>query len=100
MHQRMPLSQASPWVRTPGAGILRTIWPVSGSIRKSFPEAGTAIQYLPSTHFNPCAPEGVVTFPYRPAPGVSNDFRVLPVLASTLRVLSDLVEPSQRPPFP
>src|SRR5437773_9075915 len=86
-HQSDPLSQASPWVRTAGAGIERTISPVSGSIRKSFPDAGTAIQYLPSTHFNPCAPDGVVTLPYKPEPGVTHDFSVLPVFGSTFSVL-------------
>src|SRR6185295_2001612 len=89
-HQRNPRSQASPCVRTPGAGIDRTSSPVSGSIRKSFPEAGTAIQYLPSTHFRPCAPDTVdvgVIFPYLPDPGVTHDFNVLPVFASTFKVL-------------
>src|SRR6185436_16645229 len=85
-HQRKPWSQASPCVRTPGAGIDRTIAPVSGSIRNSFPEAGTAIQYFPSTHFRPCAPDGVVTFPYSPEPGVTHDFSVLPVFGSTFSV--------------
>src|SRR4030088_2305330 len=86
-HQRNPLSQASPCVRTPGAGIDRTVSPVSGSIRKSFPEAGTAIQYLSSAHFRPWAPDGVVTLPYRPDPGVTHEFKVLPVFASTFKVL-------------
>src|SRR6266851_7182988 len=89
-HQRNPLSHASPCVRTPGAGIDRTISPVSGSIRNSLPEAGTAIQYLPSTHFRPWAPDGVdlgVIFPYRPEPGVTHDFSVVPVLGSTFKVL-------------
>src|SRR5437667_12307704 len=75
-----------PCVRTPGAGIERTISPLSGSIRKSFPDAGTAIQYLPSTHFNPCAPDGVVTRPYNPDPGVTHDFSVLPVDGSTFNL--------------
>src|SRR5882762_3217340 len=88
-HQRKPLSQASPCVRTPGAGMDRTISPVSGSITKSFPEAGTAIQYLPSTHFTPWPPDTVdlgVIFPYIPAPGVTHDFSVLPVFGSTFSV--------------
>src|ERR1044072_198150 len=89
-HHRNPLSHARPCVRTPGAGIDRTTSPVSGSIRNSWPEAGPAIQYLPSTHFNPCAPDGVdvgVIFPYIPDPGVFHDFSVLPVFVSTFNVL-------------
>src|SRR5713226_7130871 len=88
-HQRSPLSHASPCVRTPGAGIDRTMSPVSGSIRKSFPEAGTAIQYLPSTHFRPWPPDTVdlgVIFPYKPDPGVTHDFSVLPSFGSTFSV--------------
>src|SRR5215831_19848172 len=85
-HHKKPLSHAMPCVRTPGAGIERTISPLSGSIRKSFPDAGTAIQYFPSTHFKPCAPDGVVTRPYNPAPGVDHDFSVLPVAGSTFSV--------------
>src|ERR1051325_1097739 len=46
--------------------MLRTPWPVSGSIRKSFSENGTAIQYLPSTHLTPCPPDGVAFGPGRP----------------------------------
>src|SRR6266545_3862254 len=108
-HQRKPLSHASPCVRTPGAGIDRTISPVSGSIRKSLPEAGTAIQYLPSTHFRPCAPDGVdrgVMLPYKPDPGVTHDFSVLPVFGSTFNVLGGVVgslifvEPIQSAPLP
>src|ERR1700704_899720 len=108
-HQRNPLSHARPCVRTPGAGIDRTISPVSGSIRKSFPEAGTAIQYLPSTHFRPWPPDGVdvaVIFPYRPDPGVAHDFKVLPVFASTFKVLGGtfgsviFVEVIQSAPLP
>src|ERR1700736_3795616 len=105
-HQRAPLSQASPCVRSPGAGIDRTVSPVSGSIRKSFPEAGTAIQYLLSTHFRPWAPDGVVNFPYRPDPGVPHDFRVWPVCASTFKVLGGsfgsaiFVEAIQSAPLP
>src|SRR6185369_14271172 len=105
-HQRKPLSHARPCVRTPGAGIERTISPLSGSIRNNFPDAGTAIQYLPSTHFRPCAPEGVVTFPYSPAPGVTQDFNVAPVFGSTFSVLGGtdgsfiLVDPSHNSPFP
>src|SRR3954447_10571529 len=85
-HQRKPRSQARPCVRTPGAGIDRTISPRSGSIRKSFPDAGTAIQYLSSTHLTPWPPDGVVTRPYRPDPGVTHDFNVLPLTASTFNV--------------
>src|SRR6266496_4136988 len=108
-HQRNPLSHASPCVRTPGAGIDRTMSPVSGSIRNSLPEAGTAIQYLPSTHFRPCAPDTVdcgVMFPYRPDPGVTHDFSVRPVLASTFKVLGGaagsviFVELIHRAPLP
>src|SRR5258706_7082102 len=108
-HQRNPLSHASPWVRTPGAGIDRTISPLSGSIRNSLPDAGTAIQYLPSTHFRPCAPDGVDVgeiFPYRPDPGVAHDFNVLPVFGSTFKVLGGVVgsaifvEPIQSAPLP
>src|SRR5206468_2835716 len=108
-HQRKPLSHASPCVRTPGAGTDRTTSPVSGSIRKSFPDAGTAIQYLASTHFRPCAPDGVelgVMFPYRPDPGVTHDFSVLPVFGSTFKVLGGIagsvifVEAIQSAPLP
>src|SRR5215813_2261923 len=105
-HQRNPLSQARPWVRTPGAGIERAISPLSGSIRNSLPDAGTAIQYLPSTHFNPCAPEGVVTRPYKPEPGVTHDFSVLPVFGSTFNVRGAsfgfviFVDAIQSAPFP
>src|SRR6478672_3907736 len=85
-HHRKPCCQARPCVRTPGAGIDRTIAPLSGSIRKSFPDAGTAIQYLSSTHFTPCPPDGVVTRPYNPEPGVTHDLRVLPLTGSTFSV--------------
>src|SRR5437762_1657193 len=88
-HQRKPLSHASPCVRTPGAGIDRTISPLSGSIRNSFPDAGTAIQYFPSTHFTPCPPETVdcgVILPYMPDPGVTHDFSVVPLFGSTFNV--------------
>src|SRR3954452_12005381 len=88
-HQRNPLSHARPWVRTPGAGIEWAISPVSGSIRNSRPDAGTAIQYLPSTHFSPCAPETVVVGvmrPYLPEPGVTQDFSVAPLFGSTFSV--------------
>src|SRR6266571_1949797 len=87
--------------------MLRTIWPVSGSIRYSFPEAGTAIQYLPSTHFKPWAPEGVALglLPQTPDPGVTHTASVLPVFGSTLRVFGGVpsavfVEPIQRAPLP
>src|SRR5262249_62395332 len=89
-HQRNPWSHARPCVRTPGAEIERRISPVSGSIRNSLPDAGTAIQYLPSTHFRPCAPDTVVCGvmrPYLPEPGVTQDFRVLPLTGSTFNVL-------------
>src|SRR5262245_25243328 len=105
-HHRDPLSHAMPCVRTPGAGIERTISPLSGSIRNSFPDAGTAIQYLPSTHFNPCAPDGVVTRPYKPEPGVTHDFSVLPVAGSTFNVRGGtagsviFVDPIQSAPLP
>src|SRR5438552_133911 len=95
-----------PCVRTPGAGIERTIAPVSGSIRKSCPDAGAAIQYLPSTHFNPCAPDGVVTRPYKPDPGVTHDFSVLPVAGSTFNVFGGaagsvpFVDPIHNAPLP
>ena len=61
MTHNMPLSIAMPCVRgvLPGPGMLRTISPVSGSIRNTLFAAGTAIQYLPSSHFKPCAPDGV-----------------------------------------
>src|SRR5262245_19659094 len=88
-HHRNPLSQARPCVRTPGAGIEREISPLSGSIRKSFPDAGTAIHYLPSTHFTPCPPDTVdvgVIRPYFPDPGVGQDFSVLPLFESILSV--------------
>src|SRR3954462_558540 len=88
-HQRNPLSHARPWVRTPGAGMERAISPVSGSIRNSLPDAGTAIQYLPSTHLTPCPPVTVVVGvirPYLPEPGVTQDFSVLPLFGSTLSV--------------
>src|SRR5215510_1281926 len=88
-HHRDPLSHARPCVRTPGAGIERTISPVSGSIRNSLPDAGTAIQYLPSTHFSPCAPDTVVCGvmrPYSPEPGVTHDFSVWPLFGSTFKV--------------
>ena len=58
-------------------------------MRKSFPDAGTAIQYLPSTHFKPCAPDTVdcgVILPYMPDPGVTHDFSVRPVFGSTFSV--------------
>src|SRR5262245_45574981 len=88
-HHRNPLSHARPCVRTPGAGIERAISPLSGSIRNSLPDAGTAIQYLPSTHFNPWAPDTVdvgVIRPYLPEPGVTQDFNVLPLFGSTFSV--------------
>src|SRR5499427_7446931 len=85
-HHRNPRSHASPCVRTPGAGMDRTISPLSGSIRKSFPDAGTAIQYLSSTHFTPWPPDGVVTRPYSPDPGVTHDFSVFPLVGSTFKV--------------
>src|SRR6185436_8635766 len=85
-HHRKPWSQARPCVRTPGAGIERTISPLSGSMRKSFPDAGTAIQYLSSTHFTPWPPDGVVTRPYKPDPGVTHDLIVLPLTGSTFSV--------------
>src|SRR5437762_1276735 len=105
-HHRKPRSHARPCVRTPGAGIDRTTSPVSGSMRKSFPDAGTAIQYFPSTHFKPCAPDGVVTLPYSPDPGVTQDASVFPVFASTFNVLggaagsSIFVEAIHSAPFP
>src|ERR671931_1844670 len=108
-HHRKPLSHASPCVRTPGAGMDRTISPLSGSMRNSFPDAGTAIQYLPSTHFSPCAPDTVdrgVIFPYIPDPGVTHDFSVLPVFGSTFNVRGGMlrsaifVDAIQSAPFP
>src|SRR6266581_3608374 len=105
-HHRNPRSHARPCVRTPGAGIDRTISPASGSMRNSFPDAGTAIQYFPSTHFTPWPPDGVVTFPYSPEPGVTHDFSVFPVFGSTFNVRgaaagsSIFVEVIQSAPLP
>src|SRR5207237_1841524 len=105
-HHRNPRSHARPCVRTPGAAIDLTISPLSGSIRKSFPDAGTAIQYLSSTHFKPCAPDGVVTRPYKPDPGVTHDFNVLPLAGSTFKVRGAaagsriFVDAIQSAPFP
>src|SRR5882672_5500298 len=109
MHQSTPLSQASPWVRISGAGMLRTTFPVSGSIRKIFSENGTAIQYLPSTHFTPWPPDGVAFgpgLPHMPDSGVTHAPSVLPVAGSILRVIGGVpgfnpfVDVIQSAPFP
>ena len=93
-------------MRIPGAGMLRTISPVSGSIRNSLPDAGTAIQYLSSTNLIPCAPDAVAFAPFvqMPDPGVTHCLSVLPVFGSTFMVLGGLpsevfVEATHREPL-
>src|SRR5258708_23196939 len=92
MHERLPFSHARPCVRMPGAGMLRAIAPVSGSIRNSLPDAGTAIQYWSPTNLTPCPPDGVALGPFdqTPDPGVTHCFCVLPFFGSIFIVFGGL----------